>query len=494
MKDLPKALGCSLLVCILLAGVSAHAQGTQSLPLDRKAIFRTAIAHRNSQISMGGSGASPEAKPSGSASIFAGNPYTVGPTVGATTTFPAAEEHIFVDPNNSSGLLAAISDFSERFGFNTTKWAFSGDGGATWSGTFVPFDANNVLHTDDGFSWDANSDPVVAIDKQGNAYLATLYFDALGITNGYYVALGTATPTGVSFSSILPVATNPDLSTTFFEDKPWLAVDNSNNAATTGTVHACWAHFVGNTTDWIVAARSVNHGVSWTPMLRISPAAQDGAVQGCQVAVGPDGAVYITYELFFVGGKRQHLLAKSTDGGQTFSAPAAITPLFNELSFNSSYRKNSFTSLAVNPLTGHVYAVYAAQSGRAGADVFFIRSTAPGGTSFTAPVRINDNTKGQQFFPAVTADSAGRIHAMWFDTRNSGNNNARYDVFATYSIDNGAHFGPNARVTSATIDAASASFIGDYAGVAAAAGFSHPVWTNGGFNNGSLQTAKLTLP
>jgi hypothetical protein len=38
------------------------------------------------------------------------------------------------------------------------------------------------------------------------------------------------------------------------------------------------------------------------------------------------------------------------------------------------------------------------------------------------------------------------------------------------------------------------SFIGDYAGIAAAGGFAHPVWTSGGFNNGLLQTATLTLP
>ena len=57
-----------------------------------------------------------------------------------------------------------------------------------------------------------------------------------------------------------------------------------------------------------------------------------------------------------------------------------------------------------------------------------------------------------------------------------------------------ATFGENARVTAATIDAGDATFIGDYNGVAAAAGSAHPVWTNGGFNNGSMQTARVTLP
>ena len=30
--------------------------------------------------------------------------------------------------------------------------------------------------------------------------------------------------------------------------------------------------------------------------------------------------------------------------------------------------------------------------------------------------------------------------------------------------------------------------------LAAAAGFAHPVWTSGGFNNGSLETAVLQVP
>ena len=503
MKNRIWTVCCSFLVLPVVAALGAQAQEPElPLPLDRKAIFRTQVAHRNSKIDTGGGGVSVagKGKPGGTP-IFTQPPYQVGPTVAASTTVPAAEPHIFVDPNNPTVLLGAISDFSQRGGFNTTKFVFSSNQGATWTEEFLPFDQDGVLHTSDGFSWDANSDPVVAIDKQGFAYLASLYFDALGLSNGFYVATGSATASGVTFSAILPVATNPDLFSEFFEDKPWLAVDNSDNAATTGNVYACWSRFVGNallggfTSDFIVFSRSVNHGLNWTAPLRISPTSHDGAVQGCQVAVGPGGQVYVTYELFFVGGKRQHWLAKSTNGGQTFTAPLAITPLFNELSFNSTYRKNSFTSLAVNPVSSYLYLVYADQGrGGAGAEIEFIRSTTPGGTTFTAPIRINDSSQGQQFFPAVTVDSQERIHVMWFDTRNGGGSNALYDVYATYSTDNGATFGQNVRVTALTIDAADATFIGDYAGVAAAAGFAHPVWTNGGFNNGSMQTARLGLP
>jgi len=67
-----------------------------------------------------------------------------------------------------------------------------------------------------------------------------------------------------------------------------------------------------------------------------------------------------------------------------------------------------------------------------------------------------------------------------------------YDIYATYSKNSGSSFATNARVTAAQINAGKA-------GIAAAVATSgtktgHPVWTNGGFNGGTLQTAALTLP
>ena len=67
------------------------------------------------------------------------------------------------------------------------------------------------------------------------------------------------------------------------------------------------------------------------------------------------------------------------------------------------------------------------------------------------------------------------------------------DFCATFSSNNGTTFAPNARVTTFSIDTGSASFIEDYARIAAAGGSPHPVWTSGGFNNGQLQTAVLTV-
>ena len=83
-----------------------------------------------------------------------------------------------------------------------------------------------------------------------------------------------------------------------------------------------WAHFTA-TSDMIFFSRSTNHGGSWSSPIQVSAPAQNGAVQGAQVAVGPQGQVYVAYEVFFVGNKRRQFLTKSTNGGLSFSTPVA---------------------------------------------------------------------------------------------------------------------------------------------------------------------------
>jgi hypothetical protein len=423
-------------------------------------------------------------------------PIWTGSTVTMTTTFPEAEEFIAVNPANANNSVAVISDFSLRKGSNTTKYAVSFNNGAagTWFESFVPL-VHDLPATSDGRLWEFNSSPVVAVDKQGYVYVSSLYFNVTSRSNGIYACVGRFTCPDLAFSqgATYPVVSHLSPFAQITEDKPWLAVDNSD-APTSGTAYVSWTRFdqsPGGQRASILLSRSVDHGQTWSAPIRINSPQHSGAVQGSQVAVGPKGEVYVVYEVFYLGNLRQQFLAKSADGGATFSQPVPITPAFNEVNFASTYRKNSYPSLAVSPTNGHVYVVYADQPGAAsGSEVEFVVSR-DGGSTFSAPASVNKPSEGQQFMPALTADSAGIIHVSWFDTRNSPQVTSSYDVYATSSSDGGVTFAPNIRVTAASIDAGTASFIGDYGGIAASGGFAHPVWTSGGFNNGLLQTATL---
>jgi Neuraminidase (sialidase) len=159
----------------------------------------------------------------------------------------------------------------------------------------------------------------------------------------------------------------------------------------------------------------------------LSPASQNGKVQGSQVATAPNGDVYVTYQSVVVGGN-QMFFTKSTDGGTTWITPVACTPVFTEVNFTSSYRKDSFPSLAVGPMNGEIYNVYPDQPG-ANSEIKFVRST-DGGTTWSAPVVLNDVSTGQRLMPSVSADDQGGVHVCWFDTRN-GADAQTYDIYAT---------------------------------------------------------------
>jgi hypothetical protein len=446
--------------------------------------------------------------------------YFAGSIITPTTTAPEAEEEIAVDPNHYQDLFAAISDFSNFQ--NITKYVYSANDGANWAGeNFLPIcstaPCTGFLVTADGQDWSANSDPTTGIDRSGNLYLCNLYI-AIDATTGnvLYSGLYVGATGGLPYSQaqihpVFPV----DTSGRSQPDKPWMAVDNSA-ATTSGNIYVTWSEFKSTrrgSTDMIDFARSTDHGLNWTTPKQVSLSTQNGAVQGSQVAVGPDGTVYVVYEVFYAGNQRAQFLTKSTNGGSTFTTPVVITPKFNELNIGSLYRTDSFASIAVGST---VNVVYSDQPG-ATAQVEYIHSGASGaGThnGFSTPVVINDVSTGHHFFPSVAVDTKGGvIHTSWFDTRNSPSNPEFYDVYATYTK-NGSAFATNARVTPSIIDSGSGSifgqFIGDYAGIAAAFNGSvseaHPVCTSGGFGDfpfppglgfaapGQLETAKLTVP
>jgi hypothetical protein len=464
---------------------------------------------------------------------FSLNPYSppIPAIITPTTTGPEAEEEITADPVNHQNLLSGISDFS--YLQNITKYAYSTNDGLNWTDDFLPISGAGYLVTGDGQIWSANSDPTVANDKNGNVYLCNLYLALDANTGqplyiGLYVAHTTRGSDGsVNFNQtgILPVAT-VDLTGGNQPDKPWMTVDSGTSSTShPGRVYVTWSKFT-SITDSIMFASSSNHGANRSSPLRISALAQGGRVQGSQVAVDPNGTVYVTYEVFCANFKkngtcpstnnaRQHFIAKSTNGGASFTTPVPITPIFTELTFPSPYRTNSFPAIAVGP--NHiVYAVYSAQaSSSSPAQTEFIHSGASGtGTinGFSAPVVVDSDTANDNFSPSIAVDANGVIDVSWFDAEAA--NPKLYSVYASYANSglSGLHFATPLQLTG-TIDAGTgfiyAAFIGDYAGIVGVAngkGEAHPVWTNGGLADfplgpaqgfpqpGQLQTTTLTVP
>ena len=83
-----------------------------------------------------------------------------------------------------------------------------------------------------------------------------------------------------------------------------------------------------------------------------------------------------------------------------------------------------------------------------GSDVMFARST-NGGQTFSAPRRINDDPVHHakwHWFGTLSVAPNGRIDVVWFDTRN-GANNTNSQLFYSYSFDGGNSWSPNIAVS-----------------------------------------------
>jgi len=104
--------------------------------------------------------------------------------------------------------------------------------------------------------------------------------------------------------------------------------------------------------------------------------------------------------------------------------------------------------LSAGPRRGNVYAIWVEREPGGGEkrDVF-VSSSSNQGTSWSAPVRVNDDAPGNdQVMPWLSVNSQGKIEAVWYDYRN-WRGMFTVDLYASRSLDGGATFSPNFRVT-----------------------------------------------
>ena len=195
--------------------------------------------------------------------------------------------------------------FNDAFNSNSTGYAFSTDGGRTFRHQRLPVPA----------SGSNLGDPVLAFGPAGEVYYATLSF---AMARRSMVGVGKSTDGGATFT--VPVDASTTLSNrNDFQDKEWITVDTGASSLFKGNVYVTWTDFVSGSGDFIAFSRSTDGGATFQPPVAISPRDATQVVQGSQPAVAPNGDIWVSY-IDGHGGEGISM-ARSTDGGVTFSAP-----------------------------------------------------------------------------------------------------------------------------------------------------------------------------
>jgi hypothetical protein len=364
------------------------------------------------------------------------------------------EEPLAVNPVDPRELTAVANVFQPNFpaplnpfigggGIQDTRIYSSRDGGRHWlwqkldqgglgristplpEGDAPEFsDAFNIVNTDADSAW----------DRHGNAYFESGDIHGLYHNGNEVATFWRSSDGGVTwgphngYTAVNATQEHSEL------DRPWLAVDNS------GGPHDGRVYITFETTPFanippeVYVKHSDDHGATWSPTVRVD----DGTYQTqwnarARPVVGSDGALYVVYDRAPVTstpfasyeGPIVLVLARSTDGGQTFQRfvvepdvrrvadPDEATPAYTEM----------ISAIATDP--GHPGRVAVAWPQAAGADSSRIelRWSSDGGAHWSPRIDVAGDpaSKPNQHDHVTLAWLRdGRLFAGWRDRRCCG--------------------------------------------------------------------------
>ncbi len=265
------------------------------------------------------------------------------------------EPAVAVDPRNPKVVVGSSNDYCGVFQANGallgvgSVWLGyyrSENGGLSFTSSLVPgypgdtspYAANAQVRTsgsgDPVLAWDrfgrlfagseSSGDPEGTAKTFGDVWVAT--YDNPGGTGG-----ATAND-GKRFVRSVTVAQGSSAPNLLgvFHDKTAIEVDRTGGACD-GTVYFAWARFTGNTPNGynssVYIVRSTDHGQTFSAPMKISQTVHD--IQFPDISVTGDGSVFVTYRQFadVRSHEAQDAIAYnvSRDCGRTFSAPQLLT-------------------------------------------------------------------------------------------------------------------------------------------------------------------------
>jgi hypothetical protein len=399
-----------------------------------------------------------------------------------------SESELEVNPLNPSNLVGASKRFTDPRAYAFTMACYSSfDAGETWTEA-----APLVLlgDPDPNLAWSGVSDPALAWDDAGNCYLAALPFPG---PNSRFQTLGIAVYRSGDGGRTWSAPNFIHRSTA--DDKQWATSDRSPGSRFQGHVYLAW-----DDGSQLAFARTTDRGVSWRGVGNQpvgTPLAFDSFSPS--ISVLPDGTVAI----FWIA-RNTIKGVFSTDGGDSFSAPAVVADGLTTLSVLPS--PGGFPELPGGTFRVLTLPTSAAGTGRRlvvawsdyreGAARIYYRSSADGGATWAGRVSgqplLPSSLSGgdhHDFHPQLASTPEGAVGCAFYDFGAKWVGGPKLiDVMLATSHDGGATFTELERVTNRawdpTVDAPLShgdprtTFIGDYFGLGTGPGALYPFWTD----------------
>lgn len=390
-----------------------------------------------------------EVVPAGSVQTFPQSNLVVSPNVNVSQSPGNQQEAtIAVNPATPSQIFVASNDDSNFPGLFA---AYSTDGGTTWT-------SRGMADGSDGLP-QAYGDPQAAFDQFGNLFLT---YTSVNIDNNNNVTFGiivaSSSNGGQSFlSSTTTLASGIDIDQSSVATGP-------GDSASAGSV---WVTYRDTNTIYAAGARVT--GLGSVGSFSTPEAAPNSSISGDfgSIAIGPNGQVLVCYQRSFTDGTSTIHASLDADGlgagglgarinitnstvGVLRRIPAQMTTFGIDAEGNLAWDRSGGSH------NGRVYLTYADAASVSSDDTnIFLRYSDDNGTTWSAPLRVNDDTgTNSQFLPAIAVDqTTGNVAISWFDARNSSTN-AASRVFVSASTDGGVTFQPNVPVSAGISDAA----------------------------------------
>ncbi len=271
--------------------------------------------------------------------------------------------------------------------------------------------------------------PGLAIGTKGEVYLSWTSPQKQA-KNPFASSLRLSTSKNKGQSFATPITVNDDNAPTShtFDN---LCVD------TKGTVHFAWIdERTGRRQPKTYVTRSLDQGASVTKNLQL----EGKTCVCCRTALttAPDGTIYVTWRQILDGKFRETVVARSSDGGQSYSSPVIV----GNDQWNFPGCPHRPASIAVDG-KGRLYVTWYTEGPNDVPGIYLAMSDDKGQT-FSPRRKLNISTSTFPDKPQMAVDRLGRVLVVWEEL-----SPVRHEIFLSYSLDRGKTFSQPQRLNKA---------------------------------------------